>query len=108
MDWQLPAQGILNRIRAFTPWPGAFTILPLKVEAGGPPKPGVLLKIWEAFVATETGPPGEILRADKNGIVIGCASESVVITILQREGGRRMTAAEFVAGHPLRAGERLR
>jgi methionyl-tRNA formyltransferase len=66
-----------------------------------------LLKIWQAEVAPQSGSPGEILLADKNGIVVGCGSGSLRILILQREGGRQLTAQEFLAGHPLEAGQRL-
>jgi methionyl-tRNA formyltransferase len=100
IDWNLPAGAILNRIRAFTPWPGAFTFL------SAPPQPQ-LLKIWEAALAAQSGPPGEILSADKHGIVIGCGEGSLRITTLQRESGRRLSAAEFLAGHPLKVGETL-
>jgi methionyl-tRNA formyltransferase len=98
IDWNLPARTIWHRIRAFTPWPGAFTFLP-----GQPP--AQLLKVWEAEVVSESGSPAEILCADKSRLTIGCGQNALRILTLQREGGRRMTAAEFLAGHPLKAGE---
>jgi methionyl-tRNA formyltransferase len=118
IDWNQPARTIWNRLRAFTPWPGAFTFLP------GQPKPH-LLKIWKAEVIEEVSgrdsalrcpdaaarrpclgqPPGEILSADKTGIVVGCGKNALRILELQRESGRRMNAAEFLAGHPLKVGE---
>lgn len=94
IDWQQPARAIWNRIRAFTPWPGAFTFLP------GQPQPQ-LLKIWGAEIISRPGNAGEILQAEKIGIIIGCGEDALRITSLQREGGRRMSAAEFLAGHPL-------
>lgn len=97
VDWSQPARVIWNRIRAFTPWPGAFTYLP------GAAQP-VLLKLWQAEVIAQSGAAGEILAADKTGILIGCGEGSLRITSLQREGGRRMTAAEFLAGNPLKSG----
>ena len=111
IDWSRPAQTIWNRLRAFTPWPGAFTFL--KVE----PKPR-LLKIWKGSIAEEiwhkANPltdlgikPGTILSAEKEGIVVACGKDFLHITELQREGGRRMNAAEFLAGHPLKAGEKF-
>ena len=100
IDWAQPASAVWNRVRGMTPWPGAFTFLP------GQPQP-VLLKIWQAEVAPQSGRPGEVLLADKNGIVVGCGTESLRILALQREGGRRLTAQEFLAGHPLSAGQRL-
>jgi methionyl-tRNA formyltransferase len=100
IDWNQPAQTIWNRLRAFTPWPGAFTFLP------GQPKPQ-LLKIWKVEVVGKSGGVGEILSADKTGIVVGCGEHALRIFELQREGGRRMTVAEFLAGNPLKAGEKF-
>ena len=92
--WNQSARAIWNRIRAFTPWPGAFTYLPAQ------PKP-LLLKIWGAELVSAGGNAGEVLSADKCGIVIGCGEDALRVTILQREGGRRMSAQEFLAGNPL-------
>lgn len=100
IDWQQPARAIWNRIRAFTPWPGAFTFLP------GQPQPQ-LLKIWQADIASGQGAAGKVLSADKNGIVIGCGEDALCIISLQREGGRRMSAQEFVVGNLLKVGARL-
>lgn len=101
IDWSQPARMIWNRIRAFTPWPGAFAFLPAE------PKPR-LLKIWQVQLEeTLSGPPGEILAADKNGIVVACGKGALRITTLQREGGRRLSAGEYLTGHPLKAGSRL-
>ncbi len=100
IDWNLPARTIWNRLRAFTPWPGAFSFL--KAE----PKPR-LLKIWKAEIAGCSGQPGAILSADKSGIVVACGKEALRILELQREGGRRMSAVEFLAGHPLETGDKF-
>ena len=100
IDWKRPAQAILDRLRAFTPWPGAFTFL--KTEA----KP-CLLKVWRAEVAEKSGGAGEILSADESGIVIACGKNALRILELQREGGRRMSAREFLAGHGLKTGEKI-
>jgi methionyl-tRNA formyltransferase len=97
IDWNLPAKTIWNRLRAFTPWPGAFTFL------AGEPKPH-LLKIWKAEPVEQSGKIGEILTSDKNGIAVGCGEKALRILELQLEGGRRMSAAEFLAGHALNTG----
>jgi methionyl-tRNA formyltransferase len=98
IDWNLPAKTIWNRLRAFTPWPGAFTFL------AGEPKLQ-LLKIWKAETVEQSGKAGEVLSADKNGIVVACGSDALRILELQPESGRRMNAAEFLAGHALNAGK---
>ena len=100
IDWHRPAVQIWNRLRAFIPWPGAFTFL--KAE----PRPH-LLKIWEAEVADKSGAAGTILSADKTGIAIGCGHGALRVLELQREGGRRLTAEQFLAGHPLKAGDQF-
>jgi len=100
IDWSLPAKTIWNRLRAFTPWPGAFTFL------AGEPNPH-LLKIWKVEPVGQSGGIGEILSADKTGIIIGCGENALRILELQLEGGRRMSAAEFLAGHALKVGEKI-
>jgi methionyl-tRNA formyltransferase len=100
IDWNEPAEKILNRLRAFTPWPGAFIFLKKESKLE-------LLKIWRAEVAEKSGGAGEILSADKNGIVVACGKNALRIMELQREGGRRLMAEQFLAGHPLKVGEKL-
>ncbi len=98
--WHQTAEQIWNRFRAFTPWPGAFTHWRTDVKS-------LLLKIWRAEVVERSGPPGELLQADKEGIIVGCGQNALRILELQREGGRRLPASDFLAGNPLRAGEKL-
>ena len=100
LDWSQPARVLWNRIRAFTPWPGAFTHFTTAGRAA-------MLKVWLAETADESGPPGHILQADKSGILVACGAHSLRILELQPESGRRMTAAEFLSGHHLKPGERL-
>lgn len=121
IDWRQPAKTIGHRLRAFTPWPGAFTLLfgvppsggsvaagPESPKGGTPnaPRPR-LLKIWSAQVTDVTGAAGKILAADKSGIVVACGEGALKILELQLEGGRRMTAPDFLLGHPLKPGDRL-
>ncbi|MGA9450235.1 MAG: methionyl-tRNA formyltransferase [Verrucomicrobiia bacterium] len=113
IDWNRPAKTIWNRLRAFTPWPGAFTffsgtgILPVRNKPETSPATPHLLKIWKAEIVERSGKPGEILSADKNGIVVACGEDALRILELQPESGRRMSAAEFLAGHALKAGEQF-
>ena len=100
LDWNLPARTLWNRVRGLTPWPGAFTFL-----AGGV-RPA-MLKVWGAEVAACYGAAGEILQADKSGIVVGCGRDALRILEVQLEGGRRLTAREFLTGHRLSPGQHL-
>ena len=102
IDWQKPARKIWNQVRAFTPWPGAFTFQSVEAKTR-------LLKIWQAsIVENSSGAPGEILQADKNGIVVACVENSLRILVLQREGGRQLTAQEFCAGGQIKVKDLLR
>jgi methionyl-tRNA formyltransferase len=101
LDWNQPARALWNRIRALVPWPGTFVF----VNADSKPQ---MLKIWRADVSgTERGTPGEVLRVDKSGVVVACGQDALRLRVLQREGGKRLTAAEYLAGHPIVPGERL-
>jgi methionyl-tRNA formyltransferase len=100
LDWLQPALTLRNRMRAFTPWPGVFTNW---MEMGRPR----LLKIWRAQIERRQGQPGEVLPADKAGLVVACGADALRIEQLQLEGGRKMTAAEFLAGHDLQPGVRM-
>jgi methionyl-tRNA formyltransferase len=66
-----------------------------------------MIKIWKAGVAEKSGEAGAVLSADKNGILVACGEGALRIRELQRESGRRMNTAEFLAGHPLKAGEKF-
>jgi methionyl-tRNA formyltransferase len=100
IDWNLSAQTIFNRLRAFMPWPGAFTFLKSEPKSS-------LLKIWKAEIVEKSGEPGEILSANQHGLIIACGKDALNILELQRESGRRMSAAEFLTGHPLKSGTRF-
>ena len=100
INWQLSAHEIWNRLRAFTPWPGAFTHL------AGTAKP-TLLKIWRAEPGAQAGRAGEVLAADKNGVVVGCSQGSLRISELQREGGKRLAVEQFLQGFPLLPGTKF-
>ena len=101
IDWSKPAREVWNQVRAFTPWPGAFTHLP---QEGG----SKLLKIWDAAVQEHAfRNAGEILEAGKFGIVVACGEHALRILELQLEGGKRLTAQQFLAGHELKLGERF-
>jgi methionyl-tRNA formyltransferase len=100
IDWKAPARVLHNRIRAFTPWPGAFTYPPGAAKR--------LLKIWKAIPESgRAGNPGEVLSADAGGIVVACGDGALRVLELQNEGGRRLTAAQFLNGHPLLGGDRI-
>lgn len=100
LDWRQSARANWNRVRSLLPWPGAFTFLPSE------PKPH-LLKIWRAEIGASGGSPGQILAADKTGVVVACGQGALRLLELQIEGGRRLSAQAFLAGHPIKPNSHL-
>ncbi len=90
IDWSLPADEILRRIRAYNPFPGAYTHG--KAEDGSEP---VRLKVWRAGRADGAGDAGTVLQCDRNGVIVACGDGAIRLLELQVPGKRRVTAAEF-------------
>ena len=97
LDWSEPATLLARRVRAFDPEPGACGRL-----GDG------LLKIWSAEAEPQqaTADPGTVISAKAEGIRVACGEGVLVIAELQRSGGRRLRAREFLAGTPIAAGTR--
>jgi methionyl-tRNA formyltransferase len=97
IDWRQSAAAIDRRVRAFAPAPGAQTSWS-----------GAVLKIWEATpLEGDFRPPGAVLRSDASGILVACGEGALNVTELQRAGGKRITAAAFLAGRPVATATRL-
>jgi methionyl-tRNA formyltransferase len=92
IDWTEPAEVIERKIRAFNPWPGAFTAVK---DASGKPRN---LKVHSAVTVDGRAPAGTIMCADERGLVMAAADRSLSLEEVQLEGKRRMSAAEFVRG----------
>jgi len=96
LDWRLPASELARRVRAFNPYPGATASLD-----------GTALKIWCADVDAATGAPGSVLAADRQGVIVACGSGALRLTELQKAGGKRLPAAQFLSGTALTPGVRF-
>lgn len=94
INWSRPAADIERAIRAYNPFPCAYTL-----------RNGEPLKLWDAQVNDTNGAPGAILKADNKGILVGCGRGALRITELQRAGGKRLRVAQFLAGVPIALGE---
>jgi methionyl-tRNA formyltransferase len=93
IDWSDPADTIERRIRAFNPWPGAFTLVTDKSGRQ------LRMKILDAGIVDLKGRPGEILRAHSNELIVGTSKNALSVWHLQLEGKWRMSARDFIRGH---------
>ena len=92
LDWQQPAEVLHRQVRAYNPVPGAFFLLD-----------DMPVKCWEASVVGDNAgaAPGEVLSADRNGIVVACGQQALRLDRLQRPGKRPVTAGEFAGAVPM-------
>jgi methionyl-tRNA formyltransferase len=98
IDWTAPAETLARRVRAFNPFPGAATALA-----------GEAIKVWSAHAeaAAAQGTPGQVLAVEGSGIRVATGGRVLVLTELQRAGGKRLAAAEFLRGFALAPGQVL-
>ena len=97
IDWSLNAISIEQKIRAMNPWPASYTTLPGAAVRK--------LKVFSAIVCRKiSGPAGEVLQADRRGLLVGCGQGAVLLREIQLEGKRRMTVREFLPGNPIACG----
>lgn len=100
IDWGNSAREIRNLVRGMTPWPSAAAV-----------HRGKTLKILAATVgSTRTGgaaSPGEVLSVGKEGIEVACGEGTLLLTRLQPEGGKEMSAWDYAQGRRVGKGERL-
>ena len=91
LDFRHPASELERQVRAFDPWPMATATI-----AGEQ----VRVLAAEALAIEHQAQPGHVLAAERTGISLACARGTLRITALQRAGGRRMSAADYLNGRP--------
>ena len=96
IDWSQPAAVIERRVRAFDPFPGCTFTLPTD-------KGPEVVKLWRASVVPASGAPGEVLHAQGETLVVACGEQALALHTLQRPGGKRLGAREFLQSCPLPA-----
>jgi methionyl-tRNA formyltransferase len=98
VNWGDDAVTLSRKIRAFNPFPGITASLR-----------GTPIKLWQALPIDANGDakhaPGTVLSADSTGLAIATAKGAICVTQLQKAGGKRLSAAEFLSGFPIAAGD---
>jgi methionyl-tRNA formyltransferase len=97
LDWSLSAEVLARRVRAFDPFPGTQT-------ARGADS----FKVWAAHAqAGGADAVGEVVAVNDQGVQVQTGDGVLVLTTLQRAGGKRLPVADFLRGFPLAVGDRL-
>lgn len=98
LDWTRPAPELERMVRAFDPWPVAYT------ELSGEP-----LRVWQARAldTVPAQPPGTLIGADAQGMDIACGEGVLRVTRIQRPGGRPMAVADYLHARTVEPGLRL-
>ena len=102
VDWTLPAAVIERRMRAFDPFPGVSCVMHGEANSE-------TIKLWQAQVVLGApgAVPGTVLSADAQGLCVACGQGALRITQLQRPGGKRVSAADFLRSFALQPGQSL-
>jgi len=95
LDWSRSAAELERAIRAFRPAPGASTLLGAES-----------VKVWRAFCVEGRGSPGQVLRSEPD-LVVACGEGALQLLELQRAGGKRLEAEQFLRGRALAPGARF-
>ena len=98
LNWANTARELERRVRAFNPWPVAYTHHNART-----------IRCWRAdIIAThDYQSPGTVRAADADGLVVQTSKDALRVTILQRPGGKSLPAGEFLRGYPITPGEVL-
>ncbi|MDP3438783.1 MAG: methionyl-tRNA formyltransferase [Azonexus sp.] len=96
IDWTKSAAELDRHLRAFNPFPGAQAVFA-----------GQTLKLWQAAPVVVNGEIGRILAVDRSTIEVACGQGGLAISELQKAGGKRLPVQQFLAGHPLKVGDRF-
>lgn len=94
LDFRQPAADLARKLRAFNPFPGGAALFG-----------ETALKLWAGEAVPQQGVPGTVLAADAQGVVVACGEGALRLTQLQKPGGKRLPAAEFLRGLALQPGD---
>ena len=100
LDWRLDAESLERQVRAFNPWPVAFTELPDATGSAGP-----RLRVWRARVAlveAASTTPGSVIFTRAEGIGVATGRGVLILGEVQIPGSRVMSAADFLNARPLK------
>ena len=96
IDWNNTSEAIYNKVRGLNPWPMAYSFIG-----------GKRFTIDFVYKCEQSGNPGKVLRADENGLIVGCGEGSVLIKNIKVEGKKKMSVGDYLRGHTIAEGTLL-
>jgi methionyl-tRNA formyltransferase len=98
IDWTMTAKALANRVRGLSPWPGAYTFCG-----------GERWSVWKAVstMGATSEKPGTVVTVNKQAIVVATGDGLLEIHEIQTANSKRMSVAQFLAGHRVAAGVSL-
>ncbi len=87
LNFNLPAKVLLRKINAFNPYPGSQFIFENNI-----------IKVWSAKIFHAEGEPGKIINISELGPIFACGKNSLIFTVLQKPGGKKLQAKNFING----------
>lgn len=96
INWNNTSTEIYNKVRGLNPWPKAFSFIG-----------GKRFVVDFVYKSEQGGKAGEVLSADKDGILVACGEGSVLIKEIKVEGKKKMSAEDYLRGHKIEKGTLL-
>ncbi len=96
INWNNTSDEIYNKVRGLNPWPKAFSFIG-----------GKRFVVDFVYKSEQSGKAGEVLSADKDGILVACGEGSVLIKEIKVEGKKKMSAEDYLRGHKIEKGTLL-
>ena len=93
IDWNNTSEQIYNKVRGLNPWPKAFSFID-----------GKRFVVDFVYKSEQCGKAGEVLSADKDGILVACGEGAVLIKEIKVEGKKKMSAEDYLRGHKIEKG----
>ncbi len=104
IDWSRPARAVHDHVRAMQPWPLASTTWIPRPGTGRPP---MRIIVHRTAVEGASGPPGSVIEASGDRLVVAAGQGAVRLRTIQLEGKKPADAAEFLRGYRVEIGDRM-
>jgi methionyl-tRNA formyltransferase len=106
IDWSKPARAVHDKVRAYKPWPVAFTFWHRKDNPGAPPV-RIIVHQTEHTRAFTHGKPGDVIEAGGDRLIVAAGAGVVRLLVVQLEGKKPGPVSDFLRGHRVAPGDRM-